>query len=85
MHTLWKGSISFGLVNIPVKIHAVTESQEFKFHYLHNQCHQRIRYVKKCPYCNVDVGNGDIVKGYEFERDRYVTFSDEELESFKNL
>jgi DNA end-binding protein Ku len=83
MHTLWKGSISFGLVNIPVKMHAATESQEYKFHYLHNECRQRIRYVKKCPYCNVDVSAGDIVKGYEFERDRYVTFSDEELESFQ--
>ncbi len=83
MHTLWKGSISFGLVNIPVKMHAATESQEFKFHYLHKECRRRIRYVKKCPYCNVDVGNDDLIKGYEFERDRYITLSDEELESFQ--
>ncbi|MHB8124025.1 MAG: non-homologous end joining protein Ku [Desulfitobacteriaceae bacterium] len=83
MHTLWKGSLSFGLVNVPVKMHAATESRDFQFHYLHDQCHQRVRYVKKCPHCNVDVGNKDLVKGYEFEKDRYVIISDEDLESFE--
>lgn len=83
MHTLWKGSISFGLVNIPVKMHAATESQEFQFHYLHNKCQQRIRYLKKCPHCEEEVGSADLVKGYEYEKDRYVILSEEELSAFE--
>jgi len=79
MHTLWKGSISFGLVNVPVKLHAATEAKEFQFHYLHKDCHNRIRYIKKCPHCEVEVGVEDLVKGYEYERDHYVLLSDEEM------
>lgn len=79
MHTLWKGSISFGLVNVPVKLHAATEAKEFQFHYLHNACQQRIRYTKKCPHCEVEVGTEELVKGYEYERDHYVILTDEEM------
>ncbi|CAA7602565.1 Ku70/Ku80 beta-barrel domain protein [Acididesulfobacillus acetoxydans] len=81
MHTLWKGSISFGLVNVPVKMQAATESKEFQFHYLHNACQGRIRYVKQCPRCKTEVENRDLVKGYEYEKDRYVILTDEELAS----
>lgn len=83
MHTLWKGSISFGLVNVPVKMHAATESKEFQFHYLHNACQGRIRYIKKCPRCEVEVESRDLVKGYEYEKDHYVLLSEEELASFE--
>lgn len=83
MHTLWKGSISFGLVNVPVKMHAATESREFQFHYLHNACQRRIRYLKKCPQCDIEVGNDDLVKGYEYEKDRYVVLTDEDLASLE--
>ncbi|KLU63281.1 hypothetical protein CEB3_c03210 [Peptococcaceae bacterium CEB3] len=81
MHTLWKGSISFGLVNVPVKMHAATESKEFQFHYLHNVCQGRVRYVKQCPRCETEVENRNLVKGYEYEKDRYVILTDEELAS----
>jgi len=67
MHTVWKGSISFGLVNVPVKMHAATETQEFHFNYLHKECHNRVRYTKKCPHCDIEVTAEDIVKGYEYE------------------
>lgn len=83
MHTLWKGSISFGLVNVPVKMHAATESQEFKFNYLHKECQNRIRSIKKCPHCDQEVAMGDLVKGYEYEKDRYVILKDEDLASFE--
>lgn len=79
MHTLWKGSISFGLVNVPVKMHAATESQEFKFNYLHKECQHRIRSIKKCPHCDQEVDMGDLIKGYEYEKDRYVVLKDEDL------
>ncbi len=84
MHTLWKGSISFGLVNIPVKMHAATESKEFQFNYLHKDCHKRIRYTKRCPTCDVEVNQEDLVKGYQYERDRYVILTDEDLESVEH-
>lgn len=83
MHTIWKGSISFGLVNVPVNMHAATESREFQFHYLHNACQHRIRYLKKCPQCEIEVGNDDLVKGYEYEKDRYVILTDEDLASLE--
>lgn len=83
MHTLWKGSISFGLVNVPVKMHAATESQEFQFNYLHKDCHHRIRYMKKCPTCDVEVGAAELVKGYEYEKDRFVVLNEEDLASIE--
>ncbi len=83
MHTLWKGSISFGLVNVPVKLHAATESKEFQFHYLHDACHQRIRYLKKCPQCEVEVSNKELVKGYEYQKDHYVLLTEEDLAIFE--
>ncbi|MDQ7093353.1 Ku protein [Desulfosporosinus sp. PR] len=83
MHTLWKGSISFGLVNVPVKMHAATEAQEFKFNYLHKECQHRIRSIKKCPHCDQEVDMADLVKGYEYEKDHYVILQDEDLASLE--
>lgn len=83
MHTIWKGSISFGLVNVPVKMHAATESQEFQFNYLHKDCLHRIRSVKKCPSCDLELSMNDLVKGYEYEKDQYVVLSEEDLASLE--
>lgn len=79
MHTLWKGSISFGLVNVPIKMHAATESQEFHFNYLHKTCHYRVRYLKTCPHCDIEVKPEEIVKGYEYEKDQYVILDEQDL------
>ena len=49
MHTIWKGSISFGLVNIPIKLHAATEDKDVKLRTLHKECHSPIKYEKVCP------------------------------------
>lgn len=83
MHTLWKGSISFGLVNVPVKMHAATESQEFKFNFLHKECQNRIRSIKKCPICDLEVDTADLVKGYEYEKDHFVVLNEEDLASLE--
>lgn len=83
MHTLWKGSISFGLVNVPVKMHAATEARDFKFNYLHKECKNRIRQIKKCPVCDLEVGSDDLVKGFEYEKDRYVVLDEGELTSLE--
>jgi DNA end-binding protein Ku len=84
MHTLWKGSISFGLVNVPVKMHAATEAQDFKFNYLHKECQNRIRSIKKCPICDMEVDTADLVKGYEYEKDRFIVLNEEDLASLEH-
>ncbi len=82
MRSMWKGSISFGLVNIPVKMYTATQEKQVRFNQLHSLCHTPIKYDKVCPRCERSVETEEIVRGYEYEKGRYVVFSDEELESF---
>lgn len=81
MHTMWKGSISFGLVNIPIKLHAATEDKNIKFRSLHNKCNTPIKYEKICPVCEEEVKSDDIVKGYELTKGKYVVVEQEELKA----
>lgn len=84
MHTMWKGSISFGLVNIPIKLFSATEDKDVKLRNLHKECNTPIQYEKKCPNCEKDIGNEDIVKGYEYVKGKFVILSDEELKDLKD-
>ena len=81
---MWKGSISFGLVNIPIKLFAATEDKDIKLRNLHKECHTPIKYEKTCPNCEKDIENEDIVKGYEYVKGKYVILSDEELKEIKD-
>ncbi|WP_338447873.1 Ku protein [Niallia oryzisoli] len=83
MHTIWKGSISFGLVNIPIKLHSATEDRDVKLRTLHKDCHSPIKYEKVCPVCNVEVKPEQIVKAYEYTKGKFVVLDDEELEKLK--
>ncbi|ARK31198.1 non-homologous end joining protein Ku [Halalkalibacter krulwichiae] len=83
MHTVWKGSISFGLVNIPIKLHTATENKDIKLRQLHKECHTPISYQKVCPGCDQEVKNEDIVKAYEYAKNKFVVLDDEELEKLK--
>ncbi|MBT2639494.1 MULTISPECIES: Ku protein [unclassified Bacillus (in: firmicutes)] len=83
MHTIWKGSISFGLVNIPVKLHAATEDRDIKLRTLHKECHSPIKYEKTCPVCDVEVKNEDIVKAYEYTKGKFVVLENEDLEALR--
>ncbi len=83
MHTVWKGSISFGLVNIPVKMFTATEDKDIRFKYIHKECHTPVKYKKTCPACNKDVQPEDIVKGYEYEPGRFVILTDEDFDSIE--
>lgn len=80
MHTIWKGSISFGLVHIPVKLFAATENKNVSFRQLHEKCHTPIKYEKVCPSCETEVSQEDIVKGYEYEKGKFVILNEEELD-----
>ncbi|WP_113929270.1 Ku protein [Bacillus sp. P14.5] len=84
MHTIWKGSISFGLVNIPIKLHAATEDKDIKMRSLHRECHTPIKYEKICPVCEKDLEYEDIVKGYEIAKGKFVVIEDEEIKELRD-
>ncbi len=81
MHTVWKGSISFGLVNIPVKMFTATEDKNIRFKYIHKECHTPVKYKKVCPACDKEVQPEDIVKGYEYEPGKFVILTEEDFEA----
>ncbi|KIL51151.1 non-homologous end joining protein Ku [Jeotgalibacillus campisalis] len=83
MHTVWKGSISFGLVNIPVKLHTATENKDIKLRQLHKECHTPINYQKVCSGCDQEVKNEDIVKAYEYAKNKFVVLDEEDLDQLK--
>ena len=74
----WKGFLKISLVNIPIKVFPATESSgTISFNQLHGECQTRIQQKRWCPHCNREVPNSEIVKGYEFEKGRYVVLSEE--------
>lgn len=79
--TMWRGAISFGLVSIPVRVFPATEEKTLRFNQLHAADHGRIRYKRVCSKCGEEVPYEDIVRGYEYEKDRYVVLTDEELDA----
>jgi DNA end-binding protein Ku len=83
MHTVWKGSISFGLVNIPVKMFTATEDKDIRFKYIHKECHTPVKYKKVCPACNKEVLPEDIVRGYEYEPGKFVIMTEEDFEALQ--
>lgn len=83
MATAWKGSISFGLVNIPITLYPAFKSKEMEFHLLHREDHGRIGYQKICKKCGKVLDPADIVKAYEHEKDSYIPLEKEELEQGK--
>lgn len=83
MHTMWKGTISFGLVNIPVKMHAATENKDVKLRQLHKECQTPIKYEKVCPVCDREIQTEEIVKAYEYAKNKFVVLDEEDLEQLK--
>ena len=84
MIILKKTSISFGLVNIPVQINPIIKNNDISFNQLHKKCGSRIKYVKYCPHCKKEVKQTDIVKGYEYEDNEYITLTNEEFDNLKS-
>src|ERR1700722_5936054 len=79
MKSIWKGSIAFGLVNIPVKLYSATESQSLASHLLYKKDLSRVRYQRVAESTGKEIPADQIVKGYEVEKDKYVIVSDEEF------
>lgn len=76
---LWSGSIAFGLVNIPVQIFTATQSKDLSFTSLHASCLTPLKRPYFCPKEQVQVGQEDIVKGFEYSKGKYVVVTDEDL------
>jgi DNA end-binding protein Ku len=79
--TMWKGAISFGLVSIPVRLYPATEEKGLKFNQLHDEDHGRIKYQRVCAIDGEEVPFEHIVKGYEYEKDKYVVLTDEDFDA----
>jgi DNA end-binding protein Ku len=80
----WKGFLKISLVNIPIKVFPATESSgTISFNQHHGECQTRIQQKRWCPHCNREVPHSEIVKGYEFEKGRYVIMSDDDFEKVR--
>jgi DNA end-binding protein Ku len=80
----WKGYLKISLVNIPIKVFPATDTgATISFNQLHAECQTRIQQKRWCPRCEREVPNTDIVKGYEFEKGRYVVVGDEDVEKVR--
>lgn len=78
-----KGSISMGLVLIPIGMYKTSQDNDIHFNQLDKESKARIKYKKYCSHCGKEVTSADIIKGYEYEKDKYVVMTDEELEKIK--
>jgi DNA end-binding protein Ku len=80
----WKGYIKVSLVNIPVRVYPATESAAaLSFNQLHGECQIKIQQKKWCPKCEREITSAEVVKGYEFEKGRWVVVSDEDIAKVK--
>jgi len=77
--SVWKGHLTFGLVTIPVRLFSAARSETISFNMLHKDDHSRIRQVTYCALEDKPISRTDTVKGYEYEKDRYVVVEDDEI------
>jgi DNA end-binding protein Ku len=77
---IWSGSISFGMVSIPVKLFGATESKDISFNLLHATCGTRLQQRRWCPTDEVDVPWNETARGYEYAKGQYVVLTDEDFE-----
>ena len=78
---IWSGPISFGLVNIPISLYPATKSRNVSFRQLHAEDNTPINYAKVCPADEKILASEEIVKGYEFEKGRFVVMEDRDFEA----
>jgi DNA end-binding protein Ku len=83
MRPIWNGMLSFGLVNIPVGLYPATDDQDLQMHLLHKGDHGRIKNQRVCAIDNKPVEYDDLVKGYEYEKGKYVELTDEDLDKVR--
>jgi DNA end-binding protein Ku len=81
MRTIWNGSISFGLVNIPIGLALATQRSDIAFRTLHRECGTPIKQKRYCPFHERDVEPDELVKGWEFSKGEFVFVEDSDLEA----
>lgn len=82
--SIGSGTISFGLVSIPFKVFTATSAKTMSFNMLHKACGSRLKQQLLCPVENVVVERSDTIRGFEYARDQYVKFTDEELKTMES-
>jgi DNA end-binding protein Ku len=80
MRAIWKGNISFALVSIPISLFSATRRNELSFHYLHKKDMSPVSYKRFCDAENIETPWEEITRGYEYEKDRYIEITDEDLD-----
>lgn len=78
-----KSVITFGMVAIPIAMYTATQDNDIRFNQLHKEDNSRVRYKKTCAHCGKEINSEDIVKGFEYDEDRYVVVTNEEIEKIK--
>jgi DNA end-binding protein Ku len=81
--SVWKGFLTFGLVSIPIRLFSAARGERISLNQLHKVCNSRIKMPLFCPTCDRMVERSEIVKGYEYEKDQYVLFNEEELDKIE--
>jgi DNA end-binding protein Ku len=80
----WRGYLKISLVNIPIKVFPATDAAAtLSFNQLHAECQTRIQQKRWCPHCEREVANTDLVKGYEFEKGRWVVIEEEDIDKVR--
>lgn len=79
MKSIWNGSITFGLVDIPVRLYAAIQEHALGFTLLHETCHTPLTYHRWCPHCKEEVAWQDVVKGLEVKKGSYIVLTKEKL------
>ena len=82
-HAIWSGAINFGLVTIPVKLYTAVRTNDLRFNFLHKKDDGRIFNERHCSVCGEEVEYKDLVRGYEYEKGRYVTVTDDDLKAVR--
>jgi DNA end-binding protein Ku len=77
--TVWKGHLTFGLVSLPIKLFTAARGETISFNQLHKEDHSRVKQKLVCSTCEKEITRADVVKGYEYEKDRYVVVNDEDI------
>jgi DNA end-binding protein Ku len=81
--SVWKGFLTFGLVSIPIRLFSAARGERISLNQLHKVCNSRIKMPLFCPTCDRMVERSEIVKGYEYEKDQYVLFNEDELDKIE--
>jgi DNA end-binding protein Ku len=82
-HSIGSGTISFGLVSIPIKLYTAASAGGVSFNMLHAKCGNRVKQQMFCPVCTEVVDRAQLVRGYEFAKEQYVRFADEEIKALE--